>query len=268
MEHAGRPNVDRSAAKKYFKGAGLIPLILIGTGLFFGLGGIAVIAMAIIGLILIAAGAVWIFAGKMAAEAYERQVDEIIAGEQEFLIQRGANKLGLVEQHTGLIEPIKTIGMGTQPSLILEAKGGGKGLFAGFKSLMKAAAQSPILVTRVDKNGKWRYSLIQANIFMFGETQLYIYCANVDITTGLIFQEETHEYFYRDVCGITTEQRLESKLNAKTRKVQNVVIEFIKIYTPGCSHSAIIDTSIGSASVLDQQFAAMRNLVREKREEK
>jgi len=259
MENTER-NIDRSAAKKYFKGAGWGPWIVIIIGFL-----LITIINVVIGLIAIAVGVAWKIAGIMAAGAYERQVDEIIASEQEYLLKRGIGKLNLVEQQTNLIQPIRTIGMSYQP--VLESEGN-KGFLSMIKAIFIKSTKAPTLVARVDKDGRWRFSLIQANIFMFGETQLYIYYAHIDITTGLIFHEGTHEYFYKDVCGITTEQKLESKFNMKKRKWQNVIFEFIKIYTPGCSHSAIFDTSIRGYSVLDKQLAAMRNLIREKRDEK
>jgi hypothetical protein len=247
-------SIDRSPAKRYFKGAGIWPWLLI-------IIGVPLISVAI-GIVMIIVGIIWIVAVRLSAAAYERQVDEIIAAEQEYLLQRGTKKLSLVEEQTQLIEPIKTVGMSYQPMLVSEGK---TGLFAALKK--RSQGNAPILVSRIGKDDKWRFSLIQINIFIFGENQLYIYFAHVDITTGLIFHEVTHEYFYKDVCGVTYEQKLESKFNIKKKKFQNVVLEFINVYTPGCHHSAGFDTSQSGTTIVDKQFAAMRSLIRDKKEE-
>lgn len=109
--------------------------------------------------------------------------------------------------------------------------------------------------------------MIQANVIIFGENQLYIYFANIDIRTGLIFHEGTHEYFYKDVCGITSEQILKKKFNSKKKQFQDFVHEQIIIYTAGCQHLANFNTAVNKGA-LDKQFLAMRNLIRDKKEEK
>ena len=255
MEQDGRLDINRSAAKKYFKGAGIWPWLLIIAGI--------PLAFVVVGIFMIIGGIVWILVVYFSAGAYERQIDEIIAAEQEFLLKRGASKLNLIDEQTGLIKPIKTVGVGKESALLAE----GGGLFATLKSLSSGTSQLPTLRIRFNSKGEWRFSLIQVNIFLFDEKQLFIYFANVDITTGLIYSEGTHEYFYKDICGLSTEQELVSKLNPKTRKFVNVSYEYIKVNTPGHQLSATIDTSM-SESALDEQFTAMRNLVREKKEEK
>jgi hypothetical protein len=248
-------NIDRSPAKKYFRGAGFWPWLLIAIGL-------ATVGI-IIGIILIIAGIIWLLSVRFAASAYERQVDEIIAAEKENLLRRGTAKMNLVDEQLQLIPPIKTVGMSYQP--LLESEGKVGGLLGAFRNRFKGNA--PILVSRVGSDDRWRFSLIQVNIFMFSEEQLFVYFAHIDVTTGLIFHEGTHEYFYKDICGITSEQKLESKFNVKKKKYQNVTLEFINLYTAGCSHHAGFDTSM-TGSVLDEQFSAMRNLIRDKKESK
>ena len=255
MEQEGRSSIDRSAARKYFKGAGIWPWLLIIVGI--------PLAFVVVGIFLIIGGVIWILVVYFSAGAYERQIDEIIAAEQEHLLKRGADKLNLVDEQTGLIQPIRTVGVGKESKL----EGEGGGFWATLKSILSGSSQAPTLRIRFNSKGEWRFSLIQVNIFMFDEKQLYVYFANIDITTGLIYSEGTHEYFYKDICGIITEQELVSKLNPKTRKFVNVPYEYIKVNTPGHYLSAAIDTSI-SGFALDEQFTAMRNLVREKKEER
>lgn len=254
MDQEGRLNIDRSAAKKYFKGAGIWPWLLIIVGI--------PLAFIVVGLFMIVGGIVWLLVVYFSAGAYERQIDQIIAAEQEHLLKRGAEKLGLIDEQIGLIEPIRTVGMGRESALLNDAASGG--FFSFFK---KSSSQAPVLKIRFNSEGEWRFSLIQVNIFMFDDKQLYVYFANVDITTGLIYSEGTHECFYKDICGLSTEQELTSKFNPKSRKFVTVPYEYIKVLTSGHQLSATIDTAM-SNSALDEQFSAMRNLVREKKEER
>jgi hypothetical protein len=198
----------------------------------------------------------------MSADAFEREVDEIIAKEQEYLLERGSEKLNLVQQQTQLISPISVIGPSYQPTLVSEGKGG---ISNFFRNLGNTASRAPIFVQKFARDGRLRFSLIEVNTFIFGETELYIYFAHLDITTGLIFHEGTHEYFYKDICGVTTDQVLQSVFNPKKRKFEYRLYEFLDIYTYGCHHKSSLDASI-TGTALDKQFTAMRNLIRDKKD--
>lgn len=252
MSEQERERMNRLAAKKYFKGAGIWPWLLIGFGF--------PLCFIVIGFFMIIVGIVWILVVSFSSAEFEQEVDQIVASEQKYLLHRGTEKLNIVEEQMQLIDPINTVGMSYQPILESEGK-------ASSWSKLKRSTQAnaPKLVSRIGKDDRWRFSLIQVNIFLFGESQLFIYFAHLDVTTGMIYHEGTVELFYKDISGITSEQKLESKYNINKKRYQNITLESINIYSAGCEHKAGFDTSMTGA-VLDKHFAAMRNLIREKKE--
>jgi len=286
MTNNARPSIDRSAARRYFIGAGR-GLIIVGCIILF----LAVVAgfntpLLIIGVLSILAGIVWGLVVFLSAPIYENQVDEIINIEKEYLLQRGAEKLSLVEEQTNIVAPLQTVGVGHTPTPQTQEleryamrSGGffrliGNVFVAMFSSIVIAilrllgrAVRPPMLRLRFGRGNRVRASLIQVNIFMFGESQVYVYFANLDIVTGYIYHEGTHEFFYSDVNSITTDQKIEARLNLREFAMQDIVFEFVKVYTPGWHIEASFDPSItGVAAVLDEQFTAMRNLIREKKD--
>lgn len=262
MNVVDRASFDRGPAKRYFRGAPVLSSVLVWGGLLLIILGFIVQGWAPlwIGVIAFFGGVAWKLAIFFSADAYIRQIDELIIAEQEAMLQRGMNKLNLVGEQTGLIPPLKLVGVGFVPTDILNEGG----WWARLKSWFTGNTNRPKLVERFDRVGKWRYSLIQVNIFMFDDKQVYVYTSNMDLTTGLIYNEGTRECFYTDICGVATLQNLESKINPKTRKFVDVIYEYICLTTAGHELKASIDTS-ASGSAVETQFAAMRNLIREKK---
>ena len=261
-----RPEIERKAAKKYFHGIGLTPLLLIIVGIvLLVLGAIFIeVAALVFGLIAVFSGIILIVMAVFAAPAYEKEVDEIVIQEQQYLLSRGKNKLSVVEEEVSLIEPIIVIGASYQPDTVSSNNSNNDNFWQKIK---KTATGGPIFVQKIGSDGEMRYSLIEFSIFFFGETELYIYFAHLDLTTGSIFHEGTHEYFYKDICGVTTEQVLNKAYNSKNRKYEDRLLEFINVYTYGCNHKSAFDSSKSNA-LLDEQFTAMRHLIRDKKEEK
>ena len=99
---------------------------------------------------------------------------------------------------------------------------------------------------------------------MFGEKQLYIYYSNVDLCTGLVYSEGSHEYFYSDINAISFLQDKEKVYNFKTRKFQRILFECVKIYSSGCHYTATLSTDVDK-SVVEKEFTGMRNLIRERK---
>ncbi len=88
----------------------------------------------------------------------------------------------------------------------------------------------------------------------------------MDLTTGLVYDEGTHELFYQDINAVSFKQIREKIFNIKRRKFERHLLEYVSVYTSGCSYTAGISTDMNN-SVLESQFTGMRNLIRDKKNE-
>lgn len=158
--------------------------------------------------------------------------------------------------------------------------------FVGFKIYKKYEADSyvnpktierlnrfnPNLIIKLGSDDAIRASLPSITVYMFGDDQLYMYYQYIDIVTGKIFCEGVNEYFYEDIVGITSSQETRKAfkrhgfLNLLLRTVE-YLRENITVVSSGCKHSESYIVSIGN-SLLDTKFVGMRNLVRQKKNEK
>ncbi len=251
--------LDRKRIKKYFLGKSqLLPTILMILGLLtFAIG---------IGIILLIGGIAWYLYNKFSADlSGQDEVDRAIAYEQKLARERALQKLNLLDEQVRDVEPVVVFGRGFEPVSPTQQMMGVGGVS---KKLLRRSvlmkSDDPIYMVRIGSDNKARCSLASYTIFMFGESQLYIYYSNVDLGTGLVYSEGTHEYFYSDINGITFTQDKEKVFNFRTRKYVRVLFESVKIFTPGCYHTATLSTDLDK-SVIDREFTGMRNLIRDRK---
>ena len=255
--------VDRGAVRNYFMGKSqIMPIILmiVGIPLIFCMG---------IGIILIIIGAVMYFKNKNDF-ANEDKVDEVTKLEIENAKDRALKKFNLLQEQVSIIDPISISGPADQPNsptAVLLARQSNSIL--SNKTLKKALGDKnddPIYVAKIGSDSKLRYTLVNITTYLFGESQLYIYYSNVDITTGKVFSEGTYEYFYKDIEAISTSQDTRKIFNIKEKKYDKVVYEYVAIYTGGCYYSASLGARKEDApSKLETQITAMKNLIRDKK---
>ena len=158
--------------------------------------------------------------------------------------------------------------------------------FVGFKMFIKYQQNSYVSPKKIDKlndfdpkfievlgsDDKVRVSLPSIIVYMFSDEQLYVYHQYFDIVTGHIFYEGTTEYFYEDIVGVTSNQKTKKLfkrygfLNLRRRRI-NYLNEGINVVTKGNIHTQNYIVDMGN-SLLDTQFRGMRNLIRQKKEEK
>ncbi len=253
--------VDRSKVRQYFFGkSNAIALLLIVIGL--------ITLVWVIGIFLILAGLIWILYNKFSAdEAGQSEADKAKEIEIQLARERAMDKLNLVQEQVMNIEPVVTCAAAYEPNSPTSqtvAAAGKYGKF--FKSSIVRNSDDPIFAWRVGSDKRLRYSLTKITVFMFGEQQLYIYYANVDLTTGLVYDEGTHELFYQDINAVSFKQIREKIFNIKRRKFERHLLEYVSVYTSGCSYTAGISTDMNN-SVLESQFTGMRNLIRDKKNE-
>lgn len=260
----GTKTSDRSLVRKYFYGTkGPLLLGILGTiaGIFMSGSlsthsmGTAVIFLSILGAI------VWSLFEKFGSKRNEEvAVDACIEADLSNFKERALQKLGLVNEQISIITPIKVLGPYYEYTEVKIKRSFFGQIFGFIRDLF---IQKTRLVFKYGSDDEVRYSLIQAHMFFFSESQIYVYEINYDICSGDIFEESTAEYFYRDIDCVITGEKTEKIISKK--KIYNKKFEFFKvIVTSGTYTYAISD---GKVSILDTQVMAMRNLVRSKKEE-
>lgn len=251
--------LDRSKVKRYFMGKsqlGPTIMIVIGIGTF----------AFIIGIPIFIAGLIWFLVNKFGADTSgEAEVDKAKAAEIEMAIQRAMQKLNLIDDQIQNVDPVVVSGRGFEPASPTTQAIAATGKYAAvFKKTMVKNSDDPVYMSKIGSDNKLRYSLVRITVFMFGEKQLYIYYANVDLTTGLVYSEGTHEYFYADINAMSFLQDRDKVFNLKTKKFERRLFESVVIYSSGCSYTASLSTDL-ERSVVETKFTGMRNLIRDRK---
>lgn len=251
-------NINRAKIKTYFVGKSqLVPIILMILGLI----------IPGIGLLLVGAGIVLFIYNKFSPDlSGESEVDKAKEYEIECAKARALEKLNLISEQIENVEPVVVSGRANPPesSTGVIQKSFLKTLLKSFKLFKKDEYEDPVRMDRIGSEGKYRCSLLSTSVFMFGETQLYIYFSYVDLTTGLIYTEGTQEIFYSDINAMSLFQEKEKVYNYKKKRYEAILFESVKVFANGCSHTASLYTDLDK-SVVDTQFNGMRNLIREKK---
>ncbi len=265
--------VNRNHIREYFGGkSSKLSLLLFIIGLCF-------VWTIIVAVVLWAVAlALWIKNALFSDYTYEDDVDKAMAYEFEKCKERSLEKLGLVKEQVSLIEPIFTTGKASYiPATAtsdLAAKQLSKGFLGkllgkkDFKKALKENDDDPISYQKIGSDDNLRYTLLCNTALYFGEQQVYIYYEDVDIATGLIYACGTKEYFYKDIEGISVNQTNTKMLNIKKKKYIRIINESFTISLSGSYYTgAFRSVTEGNTDprIGDNQFAAMRTLIREKK---
>ena len=256
--------INRDIVKRYFEGKKQTgPIILMILGVFT----LAIV----IGIFLLIGGLVWFLINKFSADlSGEAEVDKAAQHEIDRVKARAMKKLNLIDEQVQNVAPVVVSGCASEPettALRMNTTLLNK-LFKAVKiKIFKKKddiEDDPLLMKRIGSDNRLRYSLLSVSVFMFGESQLFIYYCDIDLCTGLVYREGTHEYFYSDINAISFAQEKEKIYNFKKKKYQRVLFECVKIFANGCHHTAALAAD-GDRSVIEQEFAGMRNLIRERK---
>ncbi len=189
---------------------------------------------------------------------------------------RGLKKLNLVQEQLKLIDPLVLIGFGISPdATFANAREGVKkfkkrfGIFTSLRNLIfgkrkDGTEYDPISCLKIGSNGRIRSLLQEVTVYAFTENQVLMYSGDVDISTGLVYNEYTAECFYEDIEGIRLSENVYKILNAKKRRYENRLTNQFILYLGGCNFQCSVNSEVDS-SVGEGQFAAMRSLIREKK---
>ena len=261
---------DRKAIRKYFLAQRILPIVLICIGIptvFIG-----------IGFVFIIVGIVLMFRTSFSGEdAVDRAVDRQI----KVMKKRGMKKLNLIQDEVSLIDPVVLIGIGESPDKSFnearEAAGSNKkhrSIFSVFnifnifrlfsKKKSNGTENDPVEALRIGSDDCLRSLLLEITVFLFTEQQVLMYRGDVDISTGLVYTEMTAECFYQDIEGMNFAQSVYKVFAPKKKKYMNKIMESFTLYMGGCKFSASMNTEMNN-SMVDNQFAAMRSLIRDKK---
>lgn len=214
----------------------------------------------IFSILTLLAAFIWFLAERLNTSAkQEAIIDAFIESDLSGFKERALLKLGLVDEQVSLIDPIKITG----PDYDFSKPDEDKSILAQiFDFIVGLIRYKPRLIFKYGSDDKVRYSLIHAQIFLFNETQIYVYEIQYDLCTGEIFEESTTEYFYQNVDCVVAGEKTENIISRK--EIIKKKFEFFKvIVSSGEYNHAVVDTE---QSILNNQIMAMRNLIREKKE--
>ena len=210
----------------------------------------------------------------------EAEVDQATKEEIDILKERGMKKLNIISEQVNIIDPIVIFGAGISPDSNLGMSSRKKyGTSLLFKLLLLPIAIIVAIVSifkkkelnidpferyKIGSDTNLRYMLLQVTVFSFTENQLMMYSGNVDISTGIVYNETTAELFYTDISNISTNEEL-TKYFYKNHFVYKKR-EYVNIKGNGMNYIAgFTSDAIEGKSRIDNEFAGMRNLIRDKK---
>lgn len=187
-------------------------------------------------------------------------VDEAARNAVSKLKDRAIEKFNVDGDQIKEIEPIVISGAGISPVSLAPGISAGIRGFAGI--FKKFYSKDPIEAYRMGHDGAPRYLLIQTTLFAFTETQLLVYSGNMDISTGIIYDEKISEIFYKDVnCVIY--QNVLKKFKAGIFKRIYYSLKYLNLDVCGVSKIAAFDSRF--AENADTSLAGMESYIREKK---
>lgn len=257
--------------RKWFKGRPLWPAVI--TVLAFLMALVMDEGRIVPVIIMLIGAAVWAYTWMGTMESDVQMVDMAWDRCARYLQGRGLEKLNLIQEQVSLIDPVVVTGRGESPNAsFANAKlmRQSRSLFSPFGLIgaviglfrKDGTELDPYEAYRIAADEGLRSMLRQLTVYMFTDTQILIYKGNIDISTGMIYAESTDEVFYEDIEGMNFTQSVYKVLRKK--RFVNKISEDIELYLGGCRLSSSIAMDAGK-SVIDQQFAAMRNLIRDKK---
>lgn len=190
-------------------------------------------------------------------------VDEATQNGIERFKIRAQEKFNVEAEQMSEVEPIVVAGPGNSP---VE-------LFAGilvkrrwFMGISKLYSKDPVEAYRVGLDRVPRYLLMQTTVYAFTDTQLLTYTGNMDISTGVIYDEQVSETFYKDVNSVTQRDVLK-KYKAGFFKKEYYITKYFNLDVCGISKLAAFDSKFASAGVTNAATSlnGMESYIREKK---
>jgi hypothetical protein len=202
-------DIDRKMIANYFKPFPAWTVLCIFLGVIVGIAGILVhVGLIAVAAILVVIGIVGLTALRKPSD---QQMDQWWQQELESLKKKALSKVGF-DSADCIADPVSVWGPRVENTggVPLQLKKGSDGIV--------------------------RFNPVDVSIINFGEHQLVGYQTSYDRFTGNPLQEETNEYFYKDVVSVTTKTDTTSRdviVGKEKRRVQLKNSETFRLTTSG-----------------------------------
>lgn len=185
----------------------------------------------------------------------KNKVDEATQKSISQLKSRAIEKFNVDEEQLEEVEPVVIAGAGVAPSMRFSENATKTKKIAGI--FERFYSKDPFEACRVDSEAVPRYLLIQTTVYAFTDTQLLVYVGNIDISTGVVYDETVSEVFYSDVNSLV-QQEILKKQNKKYYTLKYLVLDVC-----GISKTAAFDSRL--VHNVDERLAGMETYIREKK---
>lgn len=185
-------------------------------------------------------------------------VDKAVSESIENLKKRAQTKFNVDISQISEVEPIVVSGKGEIPTGI-----GNEVKRRHFIKLAKLRSKDPIEAYRIGTDRIFRSLLIQTTVYAFTDTQLLTYSGNIDIATGVVYDEEVSETFYKDINSVTQRDILR-KFKAGILKKEYYILKYLFLDVCGVSKLASFDSRL-TKSGIEASLAGMESYIREKK---
>jgi hypothetical protein len=210
--------------QRYFRKVSIVgPVILIVIGALIALCGLAtrdvtgIIIAILLGGGLAAGGGYWLYS-KTANVPTDSQIDQLMEQSMASLQAAALAKLNLDPEEVKLVEPVVATGYAIRES-----------------SLVKQG-----------KDRRTRGNVVTGMIILFSDHEMHTFTKRVDLANPTFQQENTGEYFYKDVVSIETRSE-----GVRLATGQQVTLEELAITTSGGTSisNTLFDTGRVAASL-------------------
>lgn len=234
-------NYERN--KKYFNSEGIkknatwedlkIPVIVLGVGVVV----LFIPFLTLIGIIIAIIGG-FMLKSKLGKQEFvtDEEIDRVYREEVSNAIKKGLEKLGLDEDEAKTINPIVISG-----------------------TYNKKIAKE--VMFKKGKDERVRSSNYEVAVLFFSDSQVYSYTYRFSITENEK-NEETDEYFYKDIVSISTSSTTETVRDSVTGNEDTFNLEYFRLTTSG---GTSIQCAIWDLGAVERSIQGMKQLLREKK---
>ena len=214
--------------------------------------------------------AVIVFIAAIAMDIYFRvvgmgkaNVDEATQNGIATFKARAQERFNVEAEQVSEVEPIVVAGPGNSPVELLAGIPVKRRWFVG---LGKFYSKDPVEAYRIGLDRVPRYLLLQTTVYAFTDTQLLTYTGNMDISTGVIYDEQVSETFYKDVNSVTQRDVLK-KYKAGFFRKEYYITKYFNLDVCGISKLAAFDSRFASTGATNAATSlnGMESYIREKK---
>ena len=198
------------------------------------------------------------------------KVDQASSKAVNVLKQRAIKSFNVDLSQISEIEPITVVGIGNSPDDIYFGADRRIRIFRWLgnfiSKLMLIRSIDPIEGLRFGSDRVVRYLLVQVTVYAFTDTRLLTYTGNMDIATGVIYDESVTDTFYSDINSLTFNDVLRRTKTGIFRK-EYYVSKYINLDVCGITKVACFDSRFASNGLASatNSLEGMKSYIRDKK---